>query len=264
MERDRVTVRRHRGFAGREPGLAARTRLRRSCARRADRRANDLPLGVDHQDAHRRSRSCSSAIAASSRSTISVTRRTSPSCGWCTIRTAEWTAITIRMLLSHAAGFQNPTWPWSQGKIVGAVRADDVESARRDDAISGAPFKPGTTYSYSNPGFIYLARVIEQLSGDPWETYVQKNIFAPLGLTAATSARRRTISPPTGRISYYVRCRLRDRQATRSRQRRRLRPGITIPNGAWNAPLGDLSIWLSFLTNATHGNPTPSGVMTRC
>jgi CubicO group peptidase (beta-lactamase class C family) len=31
-------------------------------------------------------------------------------------------------------------------------------------------------------------------------------------------------------------------------------PGITIPNGGWNAPLGDLAIWLSFLTNATHGN----------
>ena len=38
-------------------------------------------------------------------------------------------------------------------------------------------FEPGSRYSYSNPGFIYLARVIEQLSGDPWETHVQKNQY---------------------------------------------------------------------------------------
>ena len=29
--------------------------------------------------------------------------------------------ITIRMLLSHSAGFQNPTWPYKAGKAVGAV-----------------------------------------------------------------------------------------------------------------------------------------------
>jgi CubicO group peptidase (beta-lactamase class C family) len=32
-------------------------------------------------------------------------------------------------------------------------------------------------------------------------------------------------------------------------------PGITIPNGGWNAPLTDLATYLAFLTNATHGDP---------
>ena len=31
-------------------------------------------------------------------------------------------------------------------------------------------------------------------------------------------------------------------------------PGITIPNGGWNAPLGDLVTYLAFLTNATGGD----------
>ena len=31
-------------------------------------------------------------------------------------------------------------------------------------------------------------------------------------------------------------------------------PGITIPNGGWNAPLGDLATYVAFLTNATHGD----------
>jgi CubicO group peptidase (beta-lactamase class C family) len=31
-------------------------------------------------------------------------------------------------------------------------------------------------------------------------------------------------------------------------------PGITIPNGGWNAPLGDLATYVGFLTNATNGD----------
>ncbi|HET8775842.1 MAG TPA: serine hydrolase [Thermoanaerobaculia bacterium] len=43
-------------------------------------------------------------------------------------------------------------------------------------------FTPGERFGYSNPAYVYLGRIIEQLSGDPWDGYVHKNIFAPLGL----------------------------------------------------------------------------------
>ena len=43
-------------------------------------------------------------------------------------------------------------------------------------------FRPGSRFGYSNPAFIYLARVIEQLTGDPYQSYIQKNIWTPLGL----------------------------------------------------------------------------------
>src|SRR5262249_17843051 len=85
-------------------------------------------------------------------------------------------------------------------------------------------------------------------------TYVQKNIFSPLGLTHSYF----------GTTPYYL-------EADRSHNYTRLReasgtetvrdngaefdPGITIPNGGWNAPLGDLAVYLAFLTNATHGKP---------
>ena len=39
-------------------------------------------------------------------------------------------------------------------------------------------FAPGSKYSYSNPGIVYLGRVIEKISRrEPWETYVEKNIL---------------------------------------------------------------------------------------
>ena len=44
-------------------------------------------------------------------------------------------------------------------------------------------FKPGSKYSYSNPGVIFLGRIIELFSGDDYEVYINKNIFMPLGMT---------------------------------------------------------------------------------
>lgn len=164
-------------------------------------------------------------------------------------------AITIRMLLSHSAGFQDPTWPYKQGKSW-----EPFEPTTWAQLVAMMPyqeilFEPGSRFSYSNPGFIYLARIIEQLTGDPWETYVQKNIFSPLGLARSYFG----VSP------YYLAAdRSHNYTLTRDSAGKEVvqdngadfDPGITIPNGGWNAPLEDLATYLGFLTHATHGDPT--------
>lgn len=91
--------------------------------------------------------------------------------------------ITIRMLLSHTAGFQNPTWPYKKGKPWEPFEPTTWEQLVAMMPYQEVSFKPGSRFSYSNPAFIYLGRIIEALTGDPWETYIQKNIFAPLNLT---------------------------------------------------------------------------------
>src|SRR5262245_22428296 len=161
--------------------------------------------------------------------------------------------ITIRMVLSHSAGFQNPTWPYKQGKPW-----EPFEPTTWNQLVAMMPyqevlFQPGSRFSYSNPGFIYLARIIEQLSGDSWETYVQKNIFAPLGLTHSYFG----VTPyylEADRSHNYTRARDAAAKETVVDNGADFDPGITIPNGGWNAPLGDLAIYLAFLTNATHGD----------
>jgi CubicO group peptidase (beta-lactamase class C family) len=163
--------------------------------------------------------------------------------------------ITIRMLLSHSAGFQNPTWPYKQGKSW-----EPFEPTTWNQLVAMMPyqevmFQPGSRFSYSNPGFIYLARIIELLSGDPWETYVQKNIFAPLGLTHSYFG----ITPyylEADRSHNYTLVRDSAGKETVTDNGADFDPGITMPNGGWNAPLGDLAIYLAFLTNATHGDAT--------
>jgi CubicO group peptidase (beta-lactamase class C family) len=92
-------------------------------------------------------------------------------------------SVTVQMLLSHASGLQNGTWPWTQGRPWEPFEPTTWEQLVAMMPYQEVAFKPGTRYSYSNPGFIYLARIVQALSGDPWEAYVQKNIFTPLGLT---------------------------------------------------------------------------------
>jgi CubicO group peptidase (beta-lactamase class C family) len=91
-------------------------------------------------------------------------------------------AITIRMLLGHSAGFQSPTWPYGEGRPW-----EPFEPTRWEQLVAMMPyqeihFAPDSRYGYSNPGFIYLARVIEAISGDPWQGYIYKNVWGPLGL----------------------------------------------------------------------------------
>jgi CubicO group peptidase (beta-lactamase class C family) len=173
-------------------------------------------------------------------------------------------SITVAMLLSHSSGLQDPTWPWKQGKPWEPFEPTTWEQLVAMMPYQEVSFQPGSRYSYSNPGFIYLAKIVEQLTGDPWEAYVQKNIFTPLGLTRSYF----------NTTPYYL-ARFRSNNYTVKRDSssgrvsvvangRDFNPGITIPNGGWNAPLGDLARYASFLTDAdveipTRGEPLVSG-----
>lgn len=158
-------------------------------------------------------------------------------------------SITIRMLLSHTAGFQGGTWPWGNGKPW-----EPFEPTTWNQLVAMMPyqellFRPGSRYSYSNPAFVYLARVVEQVTGDPWDAYVQKNIFAPLELTRSYFRGTPYYLAAHRSHNYHVRKdsagrpQLVDNGAD-------FDPGITSPNGAWNAPVSDLVKYTAFLTNA--------------
>ncbi len=158
-------------------------------------------------------------------------------------------SITIRMLLSHTAGFQNGTWPWGNNKPW-----EPFEPTTWSQLVAMMPyqellFRPGSRYGYSNPGFVYLARVIEQVTGDPWDAYVQKNIFAPLELTRSYFRGTPYYLAAHRSHNYYVRKDSSGREQLVDNGAD-FDPGITSPNGAWNAPMGDLVKYTAFLTNA--------------
>ncbi len=96
-------------------------------------------------------------------------------------------AITIRHLLTHSAGFRNPTWPWDCDD---ASNCDwqPFEPTKWAQVAAMLPythvaFAPGSRWSYSNLGYVFLGQIIERLSGDDFEVYIDKNILKPLGMT---------------------------------------------------------------------------------
>lgn len=157
-------------------------------------------------------------------------------------------SITIRMLLAHTAGFRNGTWPYGDGSPWQPFEPTTWEQLVAMMPYQSLLFPPGARYGYSNPGYIYLGRIVEQLTGDPWDAYVQKNVFAPLGMTRSSFrstpfwlAADRSHNYEIVKDSSSGAARLVDNGAD-------FDPGITTPNGGWNAPLADLVTYVSFLT----------------
>ena len=150
-------------------------------------------------------------------------------------------AITIRQLMSHSAGFRNPTWPWGGDKPWQPFEPTDWSQLVAMMPYTQILFPPGSRYSYSNPGIIFLGRVIEKLSGDDFEVYIDKNILKPLGMTHSYF----DITP------YHL---LADRSNNYEVDKEGTRPngldfdtGITTSNGGLNAPLTDMAKYFAFL-----------------
>ena len=149
--------------------------------------------------------------------------------------------VTIRQLMSHSAGFRAGTWPWG-----GDQPWHPFEPTRWDQVVAMFPyteilFKPGTQYSYSNPGVIFLGRIIESFSGEDYEVYINKNLFMPLGMTKSFFDRA-----PYHLVSHKSHSYIRTDEGIKE-QRFDFDTGITVSNGGLNAPLGDMAKWLAFL-----------------
>jgi D-alanyl-D-alanine-carboxypeptidase/D-alanyl-D-alanine-endopeptidase len=93
--------------------------------------------------------------------------------------TADSPKIRVRDLLSHAAGFVTDD-PWGDRQTP-MPEADFTRLLR-----AGVPFQraPQTGYEYSNLGFALLGRIVSNVSGRPFEDYIQSEIMRPLGMTS--------------------------------------------------------------------------------
>jgi CubicO group peptidase (beta-lactamase class C family) len=169
-------------------------------------------------------------------------------------------AITIRHLLTHSAGFRNPTWPWDCDD---AKNCDwqPFEPTKWAQVAAMLPythiaFAPGSRWSYSNLGYVFLGQIIERLSGDDFEVYIDKNILKPLGMTNSYF----DVAP------YFLESHL---SASYLRSGDKLSPqpfnfdtGITTSNSGLKAPITDMAKYLRFLIGAPE-NPLYDVVLKR-
>jgi len=170
--------------------------------------------------------------------------------------------VTLRHLLSHAAGFQSPTWPYrDDSKPWQPFEPTDWQQLVAMMPYQELAFAPGTRFQYSNPGFIYLARAIEAITGDPYQVYVQKNILTPLGMTRSYYNVTPYHLAADRSNNYTIRIGTDGRPQTAANGRE-FDTGITTPNGGLNAPLSDLARWATFLAGPG-SSPDPGAILSR-
>ena len=95
--------------------------------------------------------------------------------------------VTVRHLLTHTGGvpdyFEDADWFIKVWKEELHVPGSDEILRFLCETELKAEFAPGEKFSYSNTGYNLLALLVERLSGVPFEDFLQKNIFAPAGMT---------------------------------------------------------------------------------
>jgi D-alanyl-D-alanine carboxypeptidase len=95
--------------------------------------------------------------------------------------------ITIRQLLTHTSGLEDYVDTPNFETLAATPATFDQLMSR----ISGRPlgFTPGAQFGYSSTNYLILGRIVELVSGQSWEAYVQQHLFAPAGMTdSATMA----------------------------------------------------------------------------
>ncbi len=90
--------------------------------------------------------------------------------------------VTIRHLLSHTSGLTG------MSELQQVTGSDSTPlKARALSSVTGPlQWQPGEKYQYGNQGMNIAARVVEIVSGMPYEVFLQKRFFDPLGMTETT------------------------------------------------------------------------------
>ncbi len=90
--------------------------------------------------------------------------------------------VTLRQLLTHTAGFEETL------KNLFVAHEIDMRPLRTYlvKQMPARIFPPGKVPSYSNYGFTLAGYIVERVSGEKFERYIENHILKPLGMTNST------------------------------------------------------------------------------
>lgn len=102
------------------------------------------------------------------------------------IKDRNYYSITVEDLLRHKGGFTcragDPMFSTRTIILQNRLKeAPDHKTLLRCVLRRRLGFKPGSSQSYSNLGYLLLSMIIEEVSGEPYEDFIRKNVLEPAG-----------------------------------------------------------------------------------
>jgi len=159
-----------------------------------------------------------------------------------------WDKITIYNVLTHTSGIPNFTsFPDYATTEALPSPAEKTVSRFRDKPLD---FEPGLKFSYSNSGYVLLGYLIQKISGQSYDKFLQENIFCTAGNEGfgirfqlrRDRASRRGVCSGRRRADQ---CRFRQHDHTRGSGRAVLNHGRSTQMGAgsvwWQGAFGGVS-----------------------
>ncbi|MEY4931628.1 MAG: hypothetical protein RI909_2352 [Bacteroidota bacterium] len=105
--------------------------------------------------------------------------------------------LKIRDLFTHNSGVGNADFFWS----IMNVSSDEVLSKMN---MVKPSYSLRSGFIYQNIFYLFAGKVIEKVSGQPWEEFIQKRLFQPLGMTRTFPMQKMVNDPNQAKPHYLI------------------------------------------------------------
>jgi CubicO group peptidase (beta-lactamase class C family) len=163
-------------------------------------------------------------------------------------------SVTIRDMLSHRTGVTRHDAIWYKSTFSRRELWDRLRYLEPSSPIR-------SVFLYNNLMYTAAGQVIEELSGQTWEQFVQRRLFDPLGMSRSTLTIQDNLNGPEPAVPYSER-----RDSTVLYRQPYYTAEVAIaPAGAINSSVQDLSRWVIALLNGgkVDGKPVIPGAVLR-
>src|SRR6266702_4716445 len=92
------------------------------------------------------------------------------------------TAITLRHLMTHTAGFCYSLWNADMAKYLEKTRLPAITTCKNDALKTPLMSDPGTRWEYGT-NIDFVGKAVEAVSGKRLDAYLRDHLFTPLGMT---------------------------------------------------------------------------------
>ena len=99
--------------------------------------------------------------------------------------------VTIAQLLVHRAGYDRSSSDPATGPLSAYLPGATAKNTAFDDRMKALlrqklPLAPGERYAYTNASYLILGAVVEETSGQDYESYCKQTVLTPLGANSAS------------------------------------------------------------------------------